>query len=57
VVTQADLASSARQFRLLGRLYPLLWLWAKLDRLCIGARGYYLIVKARRADGNVPRAG
>jgi SAM-dependent methyltransferase len=48
VMTAADLEKSARQFRLLGRLYPLLWLWAKLDALCLGARGYYLIVKARR---------
>jgi SAM-dependent methyltransferase len=48
VVTAADLEKSARQFRLLGRLHPLLSLWAKLDALCFGARGFYLIVKARR---------
>ncbi len=56
VVTQAELEKSGRQFRLLGRLYPLLWIWAKLDVLCIGAQGYYLIVKARRTENAVPRA-
>ena len=48
VVTAADLEKSARQFRLLAGLYPLLWLWAKLDFLCVGTEGYYLIVKARK---------
>jgi len=48
VVTVADLEKSARQFRLLARFYPLLWLWAKLDFLCVGTQGYYLIVKARK---------
>jgi SAM-dependent methyltransferase len=48
VVTAADLEKAARQFRLLGRLYPLLWLWAKLDFLCVGTAGYYLVVKARK---------
>ncbi len=48
VVTAADLEKSARQFRLLARIYPLLWLWAKLDFLCVGTAGYYLIVKARK---------
>src|SRR5262249_23130760 len=33
VVTAADLEKSARQFRVLARMYPLLWLWAKLDVL------------------------
>jgi SAM-dependent methyltransferase len=56
VMTQADLEKSARQFRLLARLYPLLWLWAKLDALCVGTQGYYLIVKARRRDEAVPGA-
>ena len=56
VVTQSDLEKSARQFRLLARLYPLLWLWAKLDALCVGTQGYYLIVKARRVDEAVPLA-
>jgi hypothetical protein len=48
VVTAADLEKSARQFRLLARVHPLLSLWAKLDALCFGARGFYLIAKARR---------
>ena len=48
VVTAADLEKRAKQFRLLGRLYPLLWVWAKLDLLCVGTRGYYLVMKARR---------
>jgi SAM-dependent methyltransferase len=48
VVTAADLEKSARQFRLLARVYPLLWLWAKLDFLCVGMQGYYLIAKARK---------
>jgi SAM-dependent methyltransferase len=48
VITAEDLEKSARQFRLLARLYPLLWLWAKLDTLCFAARGFYLVVKARR---------
>jgi SAM-dependent methyltransferase len=48
VVTAADLEKSARQFRLLARVHPLLVLWAKLDALCVGARGFYLIAKARR---------
>lgn len=48
VVTAADLEKSARQFRWLVRLHPLLRLWVKLDALCLGAEGYYLVVKARR---------
>jgi ubiquinone/menaquinone biosynthesis C-methylase UbiE len=48
VVTAADLEKSARQFRVLAKIYPLLWLWAKLDFLCVGTAGYYLIVKARK---------
>jgi hypothetical protein len=48
VVTAADLEKRARQFRLLGRVYPLLKLWATLDILCVGAQGYYLIVRARK---------
>ena len=48
VIAAADLEKSARQFRLLSRLYPLLWLWAKLDVLCFAAQGYYLIAKAKR---------
>jgi len=57
VMTRTDLEKSARQFRLLARLYPLLWLWAKLDALCVGTQGYYLIVKARRSADGSPRAG
>lgn len=49
VMSEADLARSARQFRLLGRLYPLLSLWSRLDLLCFAAQGYYLVAKARRA--------
>jgi SAM-dependent methyltransferase len=56
VITQQDLEKAARQFRLIARLYPLLWLWAKLDALCVGTRGYYLIVKARRARDIAARA-
>ena len=56
VVTQADLEKSARQFRLIARVYPLLWLWSKLDVLCVGTQGYYLIVKARRTTGAAARA-
>lgn len=48
VVTAEDLEKSARQFRLLARLYPLLSAWAKLDALCFAARGFYLVVRARR---------
>jgi SAM-dependent methyltransferase len=48
VVTAADLEKRARQFRLLGRVYPLLKFWAKLDVLCVGTQGYYLVVRARR---------
>jgi SAM-dependent methyltransferase len=48
VITAEDVEKSARQFRLLARLHPLLWLWAKLDALCFAARGFYLVVRARR---------
>ncbi len=48
VVTAADLEKRAKQFRLLGRLYPLLWVWAKLDLLCVGTRGHYLVMRARK---------
>ncbi len=48
VVTTEDLQKRAKQFRTLARVYPLLRVWASLDRLCVGARGYYLIVRARR---------
>jgi SAM-dependent methyltransferase len=49
VMTAAELERSARQFRMLGRLYPLLWGWSRLDRLWVGASGYYLIVRAKAA--------
>jgi SAM-dependent methyltransferase len=48
VVTAADLEKRARQFRLLGRIYPVLKLWATLDIVCVGTQGYYLIVRARK---------
>jgi SAM-dependent methyltransferase len=48
VVMAADIEKRARQFRVLGRVYPLLKLWAKLDLLCVGAQGYYLVVRARK---------
>ncbi len=48
VVTEADLAARAKELRLLTVVYPLLWLFAKLDALCFPFAGYYLIVKARK---------
>jgi SAM-dependent methyltransferase len=48
VVTAADLEKRARQFRALGRVYPLLKLWAKLDLFCVGTQGYYLVVRAQK---------
>ncbi|MEA2626930.1 MAG: hypothetical protein QOD06_2975 [Candidatus Binatota bacterium] len=47
VVSANDLARFEREFRLLSRVYPLLRLFTRLDRL-VPARGYALIVKARR---------
>jgi len=48
VVTEADLTGRARELRLLSLVYPLLWLFAKLDVLCLPFPGYYLIAKARK---------
>ncbi len=48
VVTRADLAGRGGQFRLLGWLHPLLWGFARLDRLLVGQPGYKLIVRCER---------
>ncbi|MCB2187088.1 MAG: class I SAM-dependent methyltransferase [Deltaproteobacteria bacterium] len=48
VVTQAAYERHAKQLKLLRLIYPFLWLAARLDRLLFFARGYKLIVKARR---------
>jgi len=56
VVTDADVARHALEFRLLGVLYPALWLFSRLDRLLFLQRGYKLIIRARRLPNYAPAA-
>jgi SAM-dependent methyltransferase len=56
VLTSADLARHEKSFRLYARIYPLCWLWARLDALLPCASGYMLALRAvkRGAASGVP---
>lgn len=46
LVTEADAVGGGRGFQALTAAYPFLWLWSRLDTLCVGTAGHKLIVKA-----------
>ena len=54
VVTGAELERFRKEFRMLGLLYPALWLFAKLDRALVLQKGYKLIVRATAAPAIDP---
>jgi SAM-dependent methyltransferase len=56
VVTQADMGRQKKAFRALRLVYPLLWLFARLDHVLVLQSGYKLIVLAEAA-GEEPAAG
>jgi 2-polyprenyl-3-methyl-5-hydroxy-6-metoxy-1,4-benzoquinol methylase len=47
VVTGQDLKANQSMFKMYSLIYPLVWLFSKLDHLLFTASGYMLIVKAR----------
>ena len=51
VITASDVRKHRKQFMLLSVLYPVLWVFAKLDALLWFQPGYKLIVRARRQPG------
>ena len=50
VVTGEDLGHLAKEFKLMSAIYPVLWLFSKLDWLLVGQKGYKLVVKAEMID-------
>lgn len=54
VITAGDIRKYRKQFMLLSVLYPVLWLFAKLDALLWFQPGYKLIVRARRQPAVSP---
>ena len=60
VVTRGDLEQHRKQFRILSRLYPLIWTVARMDALLPFQQGYKLIIRARlrqsAALGGTPAA-
>lgn len=46
VITGAEWKRFRKEFRLLGMVYPLFWLFSRLDRLLVLQQGYKLIVRA-----------
>lgn len=51
VVTAADLERRRKQFLALSLVYPLLWLWVRLDHLLAGRSGHRLIARFRLSEG------
>lgn len=47
LVTGQDLRQFSKSFRIYSIIYPMVWLFAKLDNLLFWCSGYMLIVKAR----------
>ncbi|MCJ7679508.1 MAG: class I SAM-dependent methyltransferase [Candidatus Aminicenantes bacterium] len=50
--TSGEFVSQKKTFRLYGLFYPFVWLVSRLDRLFFWQRGYGLLIKATRTDGN-----
>lgn len=48
VLTGEDLARHGRKLRLFGWIYPLAWLWSRLDALVPFTQGYMLALRAER---------
>jgi hypothetical protein len=48
VVTAAELQKRAQEFRMLSLVYPLLWMWVRLDALLPWNTGHRLIARFRR---------
>jgi ubiquinone/menaquinone biosynthesis C-methylase UbiE len=49
IVTGQDLLKYRKMFRLYAMIYPVVWLFAQVDRLLFWSSGYMLMVKGRRA--------
>jgi hypothetical protein len=47
IVTGQDMKRYQKMFSMYSLVYPVVWLFSKLDALLLGASGYMLIVKAR----------
>lgn len=47
LVTENDIRKYQKMFRIYSVIYPLLWVWSKLDTLLFWRSGYMLIVKAK----------
>ena len=47
LVTEKDLRKYQKMFRVYSVIYPVLWVWSKLDTLLFWRSGYMLIVKAK----------
>ncbi|MEQ8999846.1 MAG: class I SAM-dependent methyltransferase [Coleofasciculus sp. B1-GNL1-01] len=47
IVTGQDMKRYQKMFRMYSLVYPVVWLFSKLDGLLLGVSGYMLIVKAR----------
>jgi ubiquinone/menaquinone biosynthesis C-methylase UbiE len=47
LVTEKDIRKYQKMFRIYSVIYPLLWVWSKLDTLLFWRSGYMLIVKAK----------
>ena len=50
--TSGEFVSKKKTFRLYGMIYPFVWLISRLDRLIFWQRGYGLLIKATRSNGN-----
>ncbi len=47
IVAQADLDKHQKMFKLYSVIYPILWLFGKLDGLLFWKSGYMLLAKAK----------
>ena len=48
VLTGEELAQHEKSFKLYSMIYPLCWLWSKLDALLPFTRGYMLALRAEK---------
>jgi len=55
LVTQEDMSRYQKMFRLYSLIYPIFWIFAKLDTLLVWRSGYMLIAKARTTKQPVPQ--
>jgi hypothetical protein len=50
IVTGQDLAKYRKMFRMYALVYPVVWMFAQLDRLLFWSSGYMLLVKGKRTN-------